>query len=205
MGDSQVGVSAAVEGIVDKAVLVRLLADAHAPEGHVYVAEGKPNLRKKVPAYNHAASLRPWIVLVDLNRQAECAPAFRAVWMPSPSQFMCFRVAVRAVEAWLLADRERISRFLAVPVNKLPHAPDLLDAPKLTLANLARQSRNRDLREDMVPRPNSGRSEGPAYSSRLIEFVTNLWRPAAATRYSDSLRRCRNAIDELVARWLTPK
>jgi hypothetical protein len=36
------------------------------------------------------------------------------------------------------------------------------------VVELARYSRRRDIREDMVPRPGSGRSVGAAYTSRLI-------------------------------------
>jgi hypothetical protein len=107
---------------------------------------------------------------------------------------MCFRVAVHEVEAWLLADRQQMARFLGVNPAKIPQTPDSLGDPKRTLVNLARDSPRRDLREDMVPRPNSGRWEGPAYASRLIEFVHRFWRPSAAESRSESLRRCRLAL-----------
>jgi len=194
-------ISAAVEGIVDEAVIRRLLLDTGALSGTVYVTSGKTNLKQKVNGYNHAARRFPWIVLIDLNHEADCAPALRARWLPSPSQLMCFRVAVREVEAWLLADRKRMSHFLGVPLAKVPQHADSLDNPKRTIVDLARRSRFRDLREDMIPRPASGRSEGPAYASRLIEFAGQHWRPSIAEKSSDGLRRCREAIDALGAAW----
>jgi len=57
------------------------------------------------------------------------------------------------------------------------------------MVNLARASRRRDIREDLVPRPEGGRQVGPAYSSRLIEFVSGRWRPEIAARRAESLRR----------------
>ncbi len=69
-----------------------------------------------------------------------------------------FLLWVRHVEAWLLADRERISAFLGVGTVKVPRDPETLEDPTRTLVDLARQSRRRDIREDMVPRPGSGRS-----------------------------------------------
>jgi hypothetical protein len=106
---------------------------------------------------------------------------------------MAFRVAVRTIEAWLLADRERIAAWLDIPLQRVPGTPDEVADPKTTLINLARRSQSRRVRADLVPREGSGRRVGPLYPSRLIEFVQGErhgWRPAVAARKSDSLRRC---------------
>jgi hypothetical protein len=106
---------------------------------------------------------------------------------------MCFRVAVRTIEAWLLADRERLAQLLGVNVAWLPTDPDYLDDPKRELINLARRSRRRAVRDDLVPRQGSGRSVGPLYTTRMIEFLqdeTAGWRLDQALRASDSLARC---------------
>jgi hypothetical protein len=84
---------------------------------------------------------------------------------------MCFRVAVRETEAWLLADRERLARFLGISTSRIPLDPEAMDDPKSLMVDLARHSRRREIREDMIPRSGSGRNVGPAYVSRLIEFV----------------------------------
>lgn len=139
-------------------------------------------------------------MLVDLDRDAECAPPLVAEWLPAPAPLMRFRVAVRAVEAWLLADRETIAAFLRVSLSRIPDDTDALPDPKRYLVSLARGSRRRDIREDMVPRDGSGRSVGRAYSSRLVEFVDQMWRPDEAARHSESLRHCWQRIAELVAK-----
>ncbi|MCR4410970.1 MAG: DUF4276 family protein [Thermoguttaceae bacterium] len=193
-------VSAAVEGGVDEAVVRRLLAEVGAQPGAIHVVGGKPHLKDKIRAYNHAAAQHPWVVLVDLNHEESCAPALRNRWLPHPARLMCFRVAVREVESWLLADRQSISQFLRVALARVPRNPDSLDDPKRTIVDLARRSRRREIREDMVPRPDSGRSEGPAYASRLIEYSLTLWRPSVAVGHSDSLRRCSDALRTLAAR-----
>ena len=95
---------------------------------------------------------------------------------------------MREVEAWLLGDGERIAEFLGLHVSRIPSQPELLDDPKLTIVNLARRSRRRDIRTDMVPSPESGRQVGPAYTSRLVEFVSH-WRPDAASERCKSLSR----------------
>ena len=196
MSGMPVILSAAVEGILDDAVVRRLAEDVDVPINAVHICGGKLQLKQKVGAYNHAADLWPWILLVDLDRE-ECAPNLRAAWLPAPNKWMCFRVAVREVEAWLLGDRQRMAEFLGVAVAKVPQAPDSIDDPKRVIVELARLSRQRDFRMDMVPRQNSGRSEGPAYASRLIEFTQRLWRPSVAAKHSDSLRRCREALHRI--------
>jgi len=67
-------VSAAVEGIVDEAVVRKLIVQAGGRPGTVYGKSGKPHLRRQIQGYNNAARHSPWIVLVDLDRDAECAP-----------------------------------------------------------------------------------------------------------------------------------
>jgi hypothetical protein len=114
---------------------------------------------------------------------------------------MCFRIAVREVEAWLLADQERLSTFLKVATARVPSEPEAEHDPKRAMVDIARKSRKREIREDMVPRPGSGRTVGPAYASRLIEFVshpTTGWRPDIAAKRSDSLRRCLACMRKLI-------
>lgn len=182
--------TAAVEGLVDEAVVRRLATHVGMEIGPVYGKNGKDHLRQRIAGYNKAARISPWIVLVDLNHEAECAPPLRGAWLPQPAPTMCFRVAVREVESWLIADRGRLARFLRVPIARVPTAPETIEDPKGAMVELAARSRRRDVREDMVPRPGSGRPIGPAYASRLIEFVGTHWDPEVAARSSDSLRRC---------------
>lgn len=191
-------VSAAVEGDVDEAVLRRLISEVGGAVHAVYGKRGKDHLRRKMQGFNQAARYIQWVVLVDLDRDAECAPELRRTWLPDPAPQMCLRVAVRAIEAWLLADAGRISRFLRIPKMRVPPEPEEAENPKRTLVDLARHSKSRAIREDIVPRPGSGRAVGPAYSSRLIQFVDSLWHPSTAERNCESLRRCRQRLSELV-------
>jgi len=191
----------AVEGLVDEAVLMRLMAHVGATPSAVYGKRGKPYIRQQLAGYNNAARFSSWIVLVDLNAEAECAPVLVETWLPDPAPHMCFRVAVHKIEAWILADAERLSRFLSVSPALIPTKPDAEPDPKRTLVEVARKSRRRAICQDMVPRPGSGRAVGPAYSSRLIEFALDEaegWRPEIAAQRSDSLRRCIEGIGRLV-------
>lgn len=189
-----------VEGLTDEVVMRRLLDHVGLPYGHTYGMKGKEYILNALRNYNQAARHSPWVVVVDLDDEPECAPLLVRQYLPQPSMGMRFRVAVRAVEAWLLADRDTLAKFLAVPSTRLPPQPEAELDPKATLVSLARQSKRREIRDDMVPRPGSGAKVGPAYTARLIEYVTHSscrWRPEVAAQRSDSLRRCILALQTL--------
>lgn len=195
-------VKGAVEGDLDEAILRRIVACVGLSLGQVYGRNGKQSLLRGVRGYNNAARFSPWIVLIDLDGDCNCAPECIVQWLPDPALHMCFRVAVRAVEAWMLADRERIASWLGVPVNRVPEDPDRLDNPKRRLVDLARRSRRRSVRDDIVPRSGSGREVGVLYTARMIEFAQDEnegWRPELARGVSDSLRRCIAGLEQLVA------
>jgi hypothetical protein len=191
-------VSGLVEGPLDEVVLARLLSETGAALGTVYGRKGKGDLLGRLARYNEAARFSPWAVLVDLDRDAECAPQFRKEWLPEPAPHMCFRVVVRAVEAWLLADRQGLADYLQAPLAKVPAGPEQVNDPKDRMVALARLSRRKAILEDMVPRPGGGSRVGTAYVARLIEFARDHWRPAVAARNADSLRRCCERLHELV-------
>ena len=193
MANGEVFLTGAVEGDVDEAILRRVLKHVGLGLGAVYGREGKQKLLQRLSGYNNAARFAPWIVLVDLDGDCPCAPPCVQNWLPAPSLSMCLRVAVHAVEAWLLADRERIANRLRVGSQSIPRNPDDLPHPKIELVNLARQSRSRAVREELVPREGSGRSVGPLYATRLTQSVEDEaagWRPDRAAAHSESLSRC---------------
>src|SRR5690625_3566113 len=103
-------VDIAGEGDVDEAVLSRILAHAGFQVHRVFGKRGKQSLKPDARGYNAAAQYSPWVVLVDLDDEL-CPLELRTDWIGQPAPFMCFRVVVRQVEAWLLADRERFAEF----------------------------------------------------------------------------------------------
>jgi hypothetical protein len=192
-------ISAAVEGDTDAVVVRRLIGFVGADVGPVYVLAGKPNLRKRVAGFNHAAHHAPWLILVDLDQDALCAPPLCTDWIPSPAPQLCLRVAVHAMEAWLMADAAQLGAFLEIAPTRLPADPDAEPHPKRALVNAARQSRRPAIVKDMVPREGAGRAVGPAYTSRIIEFASNHWHPEVAAERSDSLHRAIACLRRLAA------
>jgi hypothetical protein len=188
-----------VEGRADEPVAKRLISHVGLEVGTVYGRNGKPDLLKRLPNYNQAAQHAPWFVIVDLDMSAQCPLQAIMQWLPNPTRGIRFRVAVRAIEAWLMADRERMASFLGVAPSRIQHNIDLDPNPKETLINISRSSRKRNIREDIVPRQTSGARVGPLYVPRLTEFVEKLWRPDVAANESESLRRCISALSTLTS------
>lgn len=175
---------------MDEAVVRTLLGHVGRETGTIYVQGGKSKLLAKLAGFNAAARFSPWVILVDLNGDEACAPAFVSETIPAPSVHMIFRVAVRQAEAWLMADREGLARYLRVSQALVPTDPEAEADAKQTMVNVARASRDRRVRQDMVPTPGGGRKTGPNYAGRLIEFTTQRWRPDVAAKHADSLNRC---------------
>jgi hypothetical protein len=191
-----VPITVAVEGRCDAAVAKRLLKSLGLEQGPVYELS-KQRLDVRLSGYNKAAVWQPWLVLRDLDSDAPCAGAVVRKLLPQPSRYMHFRLAVKEVESWLLADAERIASFLAIPRDLVPREPDALPTPKKTLVELAACSRSGDIRKGMVPRPGLSVVVGPEYSERVVEFAGGLWRPLIAARYSPSLARCVRSLQRL--------
>lgn len=115
-------------------------------------ARGNGSLRIKTPNYDKmGANGLPVLMLTDLDND-RCAPDKIAVWLGrAPSRRFLFRICVREVEAWLLADREAMAAFLKVRIGTLPLAPESLPDPKAKLIALARDSPRRRIRVGLTP------------------------------------------------------
>lgn len=193
-------VRAAVEGNLDEAVAYRLITECGGQPGEVFGKQGRPYLRKHVRGYNDGARYGAlWFVLVDLDRSHDCAPALVAEMLPEPAAGMCFRVAVRAVEAWLLADRAGFAKWAGVHANLIPDDVEAIARPKEQLVDIVHESRYRERRDAIVPRPGSTQKEGPAYTSMLGKFVASDWDVEAAARAAPSLDRALRCLRAKIA------
>jgi hypothetical protein len=103
----------AVEGSTDTPAVHKVVTLAGWELAHEPISTGgKVRLDKDVPGYNAAAKGSPWFVLRDLDHDAPCPGALVTKLLPARSPLMCLRIAVRAIEAWLMADPETLSTFL---------------------------------------------------------------------------------------------
>jgi hypothetical protein len=196
-------INIAVEDLLSEAVVRRLLADSD-PDFHIgvtYNRGGNGYLRRTVNGWNRAARGVPFFLLTDLDAVA-CASLLMSTWLPSGlhPNFM-FRVAVREVEAWLLADRTGLSSFLRVPQASFPERPDEIPDPKAKLVALASRSPHSLVKARIVPKPNSTAKQGRDYNGCLSEFVLNSWTPRQAALNSPSLERCMRRLATFRPQW----
>lgn len=158
---------------------------------------GYSSLRKKAVSYDQMGSMGfPVLMLTDLDEDP-CPSGKIADWLGhAPSRGFLFRVCVREVEAWLLADRPAMAAFLKLAESKLPAAPEGLADPKAALINLAKMA-PRKIRVGMTP---IGRATiGPDYNDLLSRFIADSWSVDRAVTRAPSLQRARKRIGELAA------
>jgi hypothetical protein len=187
----------ATEGSDDLAVAERLVLHAGfevglGPGQH----DGAPALDAALPAYCKAAAHGPWLVLRDLDR-GECALGLVHEIAPRRPPTMLLRIVVRAIQSWFFADPESLAQYLAIAVSKVPRDPDSDSWPKRTMVGLARRSRSKDVKLDMVPPEGAKRYYGAAYTSRMVAYARHHWRPDVARRKSASLDRAVRALQRL--------
>ena len=110
---------------------------------------------------------------------------------------MLFRVVVREIESWLLADRSGLAGFLQVAVDRMPHYPENEVDPKQSLVNIARRSRSPKIQSSLVPIQGSTATVGQLYNADLVRFVTETWSISNASIYSPSLNKCLSRLRDL--------
>lgn len=190
----------AVEGPTDEPIARRLIATVGMNPLATLIAGGKRKLDPKLPGYNAAARHSDWLVLRDLDHDDAkgCVPQLVHDLLGGvPSVGMCFRIAVREAEAWLLADATSVAQFFGVSKAKVPREVEALSDAKQSLVNLCRSSRSRGIRNGIVPRQGSRRVVGESYHAIVSEFVEEAWDPIQARLVSPSLDRALLALERL--------
>lgn len=194
-------VNLAVEDSLSEAVLRRIISVSRTDftVAHCYCRGGYGYLKRTIRGFNNAAKGTPFIVLADL--EAECPPSQVRSWLPvAMHPNLMFRIAVKEVESWLMADRIGFASFLGINRKLMPNNADEIGDPKQYLINLAKKSRQK-LREAIVPSPNSTAKIGPDYNGQLSSFTFNAWNTDEAVKNSDSLYRAVNAISKFQPVW----
>jgi len=188
---SMIPVNLAVEDALSETIVRRLLdyTDRSYAVGVAYGRRGYGYLRGTIRGWNRAASGIPFIVLTDLDHHL-CPTALIQEWLPEPkSPNLLLRVAVREVEAWLLADRTNLANYLSVSPTRVPAEPDSLPDAKASLVDLAGRSRSREVRAGIAPKRGSTAKQGPDYNASLSDFARSHWNINAARLSSPSLAR----------------
>jgi hypothetical protein len=190
----------ATEDALSEAVAERLVVEAnHGLSVAVRMGrKGNSYLKKKAADLAETARSIPVFLLTDLDC-VECPPVLITGWLgkrPLPESFL-FRVVVREIEAWLLADRDAFAKFSGVPVNKVPQNPESLDDPKQMLINLIRKHGRSAIKSEILPEDDSTANVGIGYNQILSGFVRDSWSPVKASQHADSLARARKRLREM--------
>ena len=183
---------AVVEDGLSESVVRKVVAEIR-PDLTIYQVmrkNGQGYIRTKVRELNRVAHRIPVFVLVDLDRPEPCPADLIRNLLPIPhGPHLLFRVAVMEIESWVLADRRGFAKFLGVPKDSLPEQPDAVGDPKELIVSLARKSKRKEIREDLIPSAGGVRRTGAAFNPRLIAFVENDWSLQDAAAASPSLRK----------------
>lgn len=183
-------VNLVVEDIISEAVLRRILADLGMPVATCYGLQGNNYIRQKLTAFNNASRYVPYIILTDLDANP-CPVQLVSNWFQgiTPSRNLVFRVAIKEVESWILADRDNFAGYLRVSSVRIPVSTETLANPKEFVVELAKHARKRDIRDAIVPPAGSCAKRGRDYNGALVRFIYKSWDYDAAALHSDSLDR----------------
>lgn len=188
-----------VEDELSEAVMRKVVAECCPSLSigeRVIRTNGFGNMKASIERYKNACNVLPHVVLTDLDQHA-CPTALMNSWgLKRVPPRMLFRIAVRSIESWVLADRDKIADYLLVAKSKVHPSPDELPDSKQALVALARKGRQRRLALEICPELGSAARQGPLYNAHLTRFVATNWRVNEAAASSESLARTRTRLVE---------
>lgn len=196
-----------VEDAPSAAVARKLVATRNAQSDHRLVfRDGFPAvtggygaIKNKCQAFlKMARAGNHTFILTDLDA-ADCPCSLIRDWfglaqddpVDLPTQCV-FRVAVREVESWIIADHAAWAEHIGIPAQNFSTEPDDLDDPKQHLLSVIRKKGRTKLHREMLPEGSA--HIGPMYNEVLCDFVENSWGPERAAKRSPSLERAVRAL-----------
>jgi len=190
-------INIAVEDKLSEAVIRKILNASKRLYivGACFCRGGSGYIKKNIRGFNNASKASVFLLLTDLDT-TECAPTLIRQWLTCPQNpnFM-FRIAVKEIESWILADRINFSNYLGIPVQRIPLITDEINDPKQFILNLSDKSKKSSLRNGMIFRHKDTLKPGPDYNGCLITFIENFWDINKAIHHSPSLKRTVDAIN----------
>jgi hypothetical protein len=189
----------ATEDSLSEAVGRRLVAEvgSRIEIGLTFRKNGFGYLKANIDKFCSVAQRSPLFLITDLDKE-KCATLLISKWLGNRSlpKNLVFRVAVREIESWLLADHVGMKKLLGAGANKLPVNPDQLLDPKQSLLKFASKA-PRAVQNDLLVEPGVIASQGLGYNQRMGEFVRSTWDPNRAASCSDSLSRTLKRLQQM--------
>ena len=187
-----------VEGEIDEIAAHKLVFEVGHQVGVCYGKKGYPYIKNKIRDFNKSAQKTYYLALVDfMDTGYSCPPQVVSTLLPHRNDLMFFRVVVREIESWIMADRINIARFLNVSIEKIPLNPEDEVDPKQKLVNIARISRSSKIISALVPEQNSTALVGKLYTSEIKRFIVDFWDINSARLNSPSLNKCLERLEEI--------
>lgn len=189
-------IALATEDELSEAIGLRLIAENKwwsTEQPMLLRKDGFGYLKAGMKKWLELARQRPVLLLTDLDRKA-CPVLLREEWLAGASLHpaLLFRLAVREIESWVLADHVAFRQLIGGR-GRLPEAPDELPDPKQYLLQLAKNA-PREIRQDLVRIEGNELRQGVGYNRCLADWVRHQWNPSRAAERSPSLRRARAAL-----------
>lgn len=197
-------IAIATEDQLSEAIALRLISEIQTPHfiQHKLGKSGNGYLRSKMENWYRMAQHQVMLVVTDLDR-ANCLVEFRDQWLAAePPANLVFRIAVREVESWVLADHLAMRELIGVK-GVLPVAPDDLADPKRALLGLAKGA-PKQVRDDLLKVTNGNLTQGLGYNARLTAWINSEWSPERAADRSPSLAKARSRLKEVVCAFAMP-
>ncbi len=193
-------INIAGEGPTDVAVMRRLLSETGLLCGTVYHGEGrrtgKQSLDGKMRGYLAGAVHVPWFVLRDLDNDGCVVEVRHRLVGETVPPLLIFRIAIRTVDAWLMADRDALADHLKVRLADIPINMANHPEPKKALFASAARSKSNFIKKSVSPASLKGRKISSDFFETMIEFVDYVWRPDVAAQNSESLGRALKALKQ---------
>ena len=157
--------------------------------------KGITKLVPELPRFVRQAEHQPVLCIADTD--GKCAKVLLSKWLPTalPENFS-LRLAVSEAESWLLADSKALANYLEIAEKHVSKAPDEEADPKRHMLTLARKSKKRDIRLEVVSQTDVSK-QGSGYNPHLCQFVKAHWSAQRAADNSPSLARAIHRIANL--------
>jgi hypothetical protein len=184
------------EDDLHKAVLQRVL-NVDDSRTHWVPKYGKSEIDKRDSAYVQAALHQTVVILRDLDKDAVCAPEFLALRnIPCDQAGLFYRLAVRTVESWVMADKEGFKAYFQCKSGLIDQSNlDGLDRPKdFALEQIFKGSMPASKKKGIVSFKSGAYRQQYDYNPQMTRFVQTSWSPDRAVENSDSFRRFLDAM-----------
>jgi hypothetical protein len=158
---------------------------------------GNGYLKTKCQNFNQMAKRHPVLLITDLDNST-CPSALIQNWFGGSvvNENLKFRVAVKEIESWLLADHSGMTKLLGKGANSIVENPDQLHNPKEYLLQCAKRA-PRDVKNDLIRSRGALATQGLGYNARLCAFAKDEWAPENASQRSNSLARAMQRLREM--------